>query len=241
MTAEKAAPSAGREGGAAEAGARPAASPATKSIAPSHVVGAEGQVDRARVRRVVEALLFSSDRPVTTGRLAELSDAEDGRQVREIVLELQREYESQGRAFCIEEIAGGFQLLSRPEFAPYVRRLRNRQDQETLSKAALETLAIVAYRQPITRAAVEDIRGVQSGHILRSLVEKRLLKVTGRSEELGRPLLYGTTRYFLEAFGLRSVEDLPKRAEFGPPPGPPGADSTGSPPLQDSAGAAGPQ
>jgi segregation and condensation protein B len=134
--------------------------------------------------------------------------------VRRLVRELQQEYERDGRAFAVEEVAGGFQLLSRPEFAPYVSRLQNRQRQETLTKAALETLAIVAYRQPITRAEVEDIRGVQSGHLLRSLVEKRLLKVTGKSTELGRPLLYGTTRRFLEAFGLRSLEELPKRGEL---------------------------
>jgi segregation and condensation protein B len=198
----------------ADEGAVPSAQDAAS---PTGAVVAE-QPDQAAVKRVVEALLFSSERPVSAGRLAELSGAGDGRQAREIVKELQRDYEASGRAFAIEEIAGGFQLLTRPEFAPYVSRLRNRQEQESLTKAALETLAIVAYRQPVTRAAVEDIRGVQSGHILRSLVEKRLLKVAGKSEELGRPLLYGTTRYFLEAFGLRSLSDLPKRAEFGPAP-----------------------
>jgi segregation and condensation protein B len=194
-------------------------SPATAGVENAAPQVPEGQADRAKVKRVLEALLFSSDRPITTARLAELSGADDGRQAREVVRELQREYDAEGRAFCVEEIAGGFQLLTRPEFAAHVSRLHSRQDQETLSKAALETLAIVAYRQPITRAAVEDIRGVQSGHILRALVEKRLLKVAGRSEELGRPLLYATTRYFLEAFGLRSLDDLPKRAEFGPAPG----------------------
>jgi segregation and condensation protein B len=170
----------------------------------------------AEVKRVIEALLFSSDRPVSAGRLAELSGAADGRQARDMVRQLREEYEAAGRAFTVEEIAGGFQVLTRPEFGPYVSRLHNRQQQESLTKAALETLAIVAYRQPITRAALEDIRGVQSGHVLRSLVERRLLKVTGKSDELGRPLLYGTTRYFLEVFGLRSLSDLPKRPEFGP-------------------------
>ncbi|MHC4480070.1 MAG: SMC-Scp complex subunit ScpB [Planctomycetota bacterium] len=169
-------------------------------------------------KRIIEALLFSSERPISSGRLAEISGAADGRRARAIALELQREYEEEGRAFAVEEIAGGFQLLTRTQFAPWVSRLHERQQQETLSKAALETVAIVAYRQPTTRAEVEDIRGVQCGHILRSLVEKRLLKVTGRSEELGRPLLYGTTRHFLAAFGLRSLDDLPKRREFGAPP-----------------------
>jgi segregation and condensation protein B len=181
-------------------------------------VQAAPQSDGAQVKQIIEALLFSSDRPISSSRLAEISGATDGRQVRTIARELQHEYDAEGRAFAIEEIAGGFQLLSRPEFAPWVSRLHNRQQQESLSKAALETLAIVAYRQPITRAEVEDIRGVQSGHILRSLVDKRLLRVTGKSKELGRPLLYGTTRHFLAVFGLRSVSELPKRKEFGLPP-----------------------
>ncbi|MCK4284522.1 MAG: SMC-Scp complex subunit ScpB [Candidatus Brocadiae bacterium] len=167
-----------------------------------------------RTKRVIEALLFSSDRPISAGRLAEVSAAADGREARRLVRELQAEYVAEGRAFGIEEIAGGFQLLSRSEFAPWVLQLQSRHQQETLSSAALETLAIVAYRQPITRAQVEDVRGVQSGHILRSLVEKRLLKVVGKSQELGRPLLYGTTRHFLQAFGMRSLSDLPRTARF---------------------------
>jgi segregation and condensation protein B len=169
----------------------------------------------ADLKRIIEALLFSSHRPVSSARLAQISGAADGNQARRIVGELQEEYDAEGRAFAVEEIAGGFQVLSRPRYAPWVRQLQNRQQQESLSNAALETLAIVAYRQPITRAEVEDIRGVQCGGLLRSLVEKRLLKVVGRKDELGRPLLYGTTRQFLSAFGLNSLKDLPKRSEFG--------------------------
>lgn len=169
-----------------------------------------------RIKRIIEALLFSSDAPISAGRLAEVSGAADGRRARQMVGELQREYDAEGRAFGIEEIAGGFQLLSRSEFAPWILQLQDRHRQETLSKPALETLAIVAYRQPIARARVEDIRGVQSDHILRSLVQKRLLRVVGRSKELGRPLLYGTTRHFLQAFGLRSLSDLPRTAQSGP-------------------------
>jgi len=175
----------------------------------------DAPADARQVRRVIEALLFSADRPVSSSRLAEMSGAGDARQVRRVVKELQQEYDAEGRAFAIEEIAGGFQLLTRPEFAPWVLQLANRRQQETLSKAALETLAIVSYRQPITRAEIEDIRGVQSGHIVRSLVDRRLLKVAGKSEELGRPLLYGTTRCFLEAFGLRSLSDLPQISRAG--------------------------
>jgi len=168
------------------------------------------EAERQRIKRIIEALLFCSDRPLTARRLAELSGAPDGRVARELARELKREYDAEERAFSVEEVAGGFQLLTRPEYAPWVANLENRRRQESLSKAALETLAIVAYRQPITRAELEDIRGVQSGHILRALIERRLLRVVGKSQELGRPLLYGTTRYFLETFGLRSLSELPR-------------------------------
>ena len=137
-----------------------------------------------------------------------------------------------GHAFSLEEIAGGFQMLTRPEYAPWIGRLNTQQRQETLSKAALETLAVVAYRQPITRAEVDDIRGVQAGSILRALAGRRLIKVVGRSEELGRPLLYGTTKHFLEVFGLRSIKDLPKRADFDRL----AANRPGSAPSVDKAG-----
>lgn len=177
------------------------------------------QVDAPELKRIVEALLFSSDRPISTTRLAEVCGAEDGHQVRGIALELQKEYAAEGRAFRIEEIAGGFQLLTHPRYVPWLQKLHERHRDESLSQAALETLAIVAYRQPVARAEVEDIRGVQCGSLLRSLVDRRLIKVLGRSEELGRPMLYGTTRQFLEVFGLRSLKDLPRREDLIPPAG----------------------
>ncbi len=173
--------------------------------------------DRQELKRRIEALLFSSDKPLGTGRMARIVEAEDGRQVRLLVEELAQEYDAEGRAYCVEEIAGGFQVLTRPEFGPYVQKLHDDRRQDSLSNAALETLAIVGYRQPITRAEVEDIRGVQCGHILRSLVEKRLIRVTGRADELGRPMLYGTTRQFLEAFGLKSLDELPERSKLTQP------------------------
>jgi len=166
------------------------------------------------LKRILEAVLFSSSRPISSSQLAEVSGAANGRDVRKALKELQQEYEAEERSFAIEELAGGFQVLTRPEYDSYIARLHSRQQDDTLSKAALETLAIVAYRQPITRAEVEDIRGVGAGHILRSLVEKRLLKVAGKSDELGRALLYGTTKQFLQVFGLRSLSELPKRSEF---------------------------
>jgi len=181
---------------------------------------AQDDQQRAHIKRILEALLFTSDRPIRARQLADAAGAADGREVRRLLRELRSEYDEQGRAFALEEVAGGFQLMSRPEFAPYISRLHDTQQRDSLSKAALETLAIVAYRQPITRAEVEDIRGVQCGQVLKGLVDKRLLRVTGRSEELGRPLLYGTTSRFLEVFGLSSLSDLPKKSKFGLPAAP---------------------
>ena len=174
----------------------------------------EERLPEAEPRAIVEALLFSTGAPLSSGRLAEVSGVGDGRRVRNIVAELNKDYESGGRAFLIEEIGGGFRLLTRPEYAPWLTRLHKKEREDRLSNAALETLAIIAYRQPILRAEIEDVRGVQSDHILRSLIVKKFIRVVGRSEELGRPLLYGTTRTFLDYFGLRSVDELPPVAEF---------------------------
>jgi len=171
---------------------------------------------RASPKSIVEALLFASDRPITIQKLGEISGI-DGKEVRGYVEELNREYEEQGRSYRIEEIAGGFQILTLPEFSEWVGALTRSQVESRLSKAALETLAIVAYKQPVLRAEVDAIRGVQSGQIIRTLMEKGLVKITGRKEVPGRPMLYGTTRKFLEAFGLRSVGDLPKAEEFVQP------------------------
>ncbi len=118
------------------------------------------------------------------------------------------------RAFELVEVAGGYQIMTRPEFEPYLRRFKKERDSTRLSPAGLETLAIVAYRQPILRADIENLRGVGCGPLLRGLMEKRLVKITGRSEQLGRPALYGTSPQFLEHFGLKSLADLPRSLEF---------------------------
>lgn len=169
---------------------------------------------RERLKRAIEALLFASDDVLKSGKLAELSGAEDGHEARELVMELKEEYDDEGRAFCIEEVAGGYRMVTRPRYHRWLKGLKRSEKKQSLSQAAMETLAIVAYRQPLNRAEIEDIRGVQSGYILRSLVEKNLVRVVGRSTELGRPLLYGTTSTFLEQFGLDSLEDLPEIGEL---------------------------
>ena len=179
------------------------------------------------LKAFVEAVLFASDRPISSRKIAEVlqqvgdeapqRSEVDGHLVRRLIERLRAEYDRQGRAFQIEEIAGGYQMLTRPEYHQCVRALSVQRQQAKLTPAAIETLAIIAYKQPVSRAAIEDIRGVQSGPMIRTLMEKRLVRVVGREEVPGRPLLYGTTREFLEHFGLKSLKDLPTIKELPKP------------------------
>jgi len=170
------------------------------------------------MKPVAEALLFASDEPVPAARLAQLlGKGADAKTVRKLVDDLNAEYAGQGRAFEVVEIAGGFQLLTRPEFKDWIAELHRHRRQDKLTPSAVETLAIVAYKQPIQRATVDDIRGVQTGPLLRSLLERGLIKVVGRQNVPGRPILYGTSRLFLQHFGLKSLKDLPRVAELAPP------------------------
>ncbi len=162
------------------------------------------------VKRIVEALLFAVKDPISVRKISEIIDGTDAKEIREKIHQLREEYDAYDRGFQIEEIANGFQLLSRPEYHEWISRIRKKSIEGKLSQPALETLAIIAYKQPIIRAEIEAIRGVQSGQMIRTLIEKRLVKIVGRDEVLGRPLLYGTTTNFLEHFGLKSIKDLPK-------------------------------
>ena len=173
----------------------------------------------ALCRAAVEAILFSLAEPVSTRRLADaLKDTGvDGRGVRKIIKELQAEYEEGRRGFTIEEVGGGFQMMTRPDYAEYVGAFLAEAGGGRLSQAALETLAVVAYKQPVPRADVEAVRGVQAGPLLRSLLQKGLIRITGRAEVIGRPLLYGTTKKFLQHFGLKSLNELPKVEELPRP------------------------
>jgi len=161
----------------------------------------------------IEAILFATDQPVSSRRVAEVLRTTEGT-VRRLIGELREHYDADGRAFTIEELAGGYQILTRPDFAGVVKELTQVSRKHRLSQAALETLAIVAYKQPIIRAEVEDIRGVQAGEVLRNLIEQGLVRIVGRAETLGRPMLYATTRKFLLTFGLRSAKDLPPIEEL---------------------------
>lgn len=176
------------------------------------------------VESVVEAVLFASDEPVPAHRLAGLVEVTT-KQVNEAVNGLNQKYRDHGHAFQIERIAGGLQILTLPQYDGYLRKLMRVREDHKLSPAALETLAIVAYKQPAIRADIEAIRGVACGEVLRSLMIKGLVKIVGRAEVIGRPMQYGTTRKFLEVFGLNTLKDLPsiqelKRPEAVPAPAP---------------------
>ncbi|MEN8374096.1 MAG: SMC-Scp complex subunit ScpB [Gemmatimonadota bacterium] len=164
--------------------------------------------------RIVEALLFASDAPLSAADIARAEPDVDEATVLEAIDALRREYDEADRAFGVYELAGGFQILTRPEFVPYLERFATVSRSARISPAALEALAIVAYRQPIGRAEIEEIRGVGSVGVLRTLAERDLIEVVGRGEGLGRPLLYGTTRRFLDHFGYASLDDLPRPEEL---------------------------
>jgi segregation and condensation protein B len=168
-----------------------------------------GEFARDAAVALVEAALFASDEPLTPRRLAMVTGLKDAAEARQAVRKLHALYEKGGSAFQVEELAGGYQLFTRSELHPWLLRLRQSSPEMRLSPAARETLAIVAYRQPIMRADIESIRGVQCGDTLRVLMEKGLVRIAGRHPSLGRPVLYGTTKKFLQLFGLKSVEDLP--------------------------------
>lgn len=166
----------------------------------------------------LEAALFLAREPVTTRRLAKLARLTDGTRARTLLRELRKLQETAGSAIRVESIAGGYQLLTRAAFGPWVRRLHERPLAGKISPASLETLAIVAYRQPVTRAEIEAIRGVGSEEMLRQLLERDLVAIGGKAEDLGRPNVYVTTRRFLAAFGLSTLEDLPPAENLSPTP-----------------------
>ena len=167
-----------------------------------------------RLTQIVEALLFASDAPLSASDIARIDERLDEDTVEAVIQELRGEYEETERSFQIYEVAGGYQLLTRPDFSAYLERYETVPQPAKLSAPALETLAILSYRQPIGRAEVEDIRGVGSASALKTLIDRGLVEVVARGEGLGRPLLYGTTRKFLEHFGFNTLEDLPRPEEL---------------------------
>jgi segregation and condensation protein B len=170
---------------------------------------------RGRDMARLEAVLFMARGSLNSRKLAQFAGLADGTQARTLIRRLNELYDREGSAFRVEEVAGGFQLMTRPCFAPWLRRMHSMSVEVRLSTPAMETLAVIAYRQPVMRSELEAVRGVQCGEMLRQLNERDLVRIVGRSPELGRPFLYGTTRKFLQVFGLRSLEELPGAARFG--------------------------
>ena len=168
----------------------------------------------ADAKKIIETLLFITDRPVKPGRLAEVVETVSAKQVLAIIEELTREYAQTGRAVQIVKVGGGFQMATKPEYGRWVRKLYNEKMTTKLSNAALETLAIIAYKQPITRAEMESIRGVDVAGPLERLLERGLVRVVGKKDTIGRPMVYGTTDEFLRMFGLNKVSELPDLQVF---------------------------
>jgi segregation and condensation protein B len=159
---------------------------------------------------VVEAMLFASDVPLETERIREVLDLEDAATARALVEELIARYEAEPRGLAVVEVGGGFRMVTRPELAPWLVRLARARTRVRLSRPALESLAIIAYKQPVSRPELDAVRGVNSDAVLDNLLERRLIRVAGRKDAPGRPFLYETTREFLVAFGLRDLADLPR-------------------------------
>lgn len=171
------------------------------------------ELDADKIRGIVEALLMTADQPVTPGRLLGLLKGLNGKDLRKAVDDLNERYLAGGHAMSIVEVAGGFQLATHKEYGPWVRKFHDR-GQVRLSQAALETLAIVAFKQPVGRVEVDSIRGVDSSGVIRTLFEANMVRMVGRSEGVGRPMLFGTTKEFMVHFGLKSLADLPRPKEL---------------------------
>jgi segregation and condensation protein B len=169
-------------------------------------------LDILELTPLVEALIFAADGPIKAERMAEALEV-DQADVRVAIAALEEDYAEHPRGFFLQEVAGGYQLRTRPEYADFLRRLGHSRPFK-FSRPALESLAIIAYRQPVTRSEVEYLRGVDSGSVLKTLLEKRLIRILGKKDVPGKPMIYGTTREFLELFGLSDLSALPTLREF---------------------------
>ncbi len=164
---------------------------------------------KQELKHIIESLLFVSDSPLSVKRIQNILDLRDKKCVEDALKSLGDEYEKRKGGFYLKEVAGGFQLRSRPEHKEWIKRMLG-TGSARLSKAALETLAIIAYKQPVIRSDIEHLRGVDCGGVLRMLLERRLIKILGKKEIPGRPLIYGTSKRFLEVFGLKDLKALPE-------------------------------
>jgi segregation and condensation protein B len=165
-------------------------------------------------KSVIEALLLASEKPLGLDKIREVLDNLAPQDTLKLIEELKQDYIQSNRGMRIIEIAGGFQMITAPDFAPFLKKLFKDRNAERLSKPALETLAIIAYKQPLTRSEIELLRNVNVDGVMKSLLDKNLIRITGRKKAPGNPHVYGTTRLFLEHFGLKSLQDLPRIEEF---------------------------
>ena len=170
----------------------------------------ESEVSDVEKRRLIEAVLLISPQGLTSRRVAKLTGLADATEVRTLIRQLNLLYDSRGKPYRVEEVAGGYAIVTRSQFAPWLRKLSYMPGELRLGQSTLEALAIVAYRQPVTRADIEAIRGVSCSEVLKQLMEMDLVRISGRSEDLGRPYLYSITQRFLQMFGLRSADRLPR-------------------------------
>ena len=183
---------------------------------PSHGNGVDRQatLEMRELKALLEALLFVSPEPVSVDRLVTVLGEVTKAEVGEALGLLREDFDREGHGLQVVEIAGGFQLRTRPDYGPWIKRLERAKASPKLSRSALETLSIIAYKQPIVRSEIEQIRGVETSGVLRTLLERKLVRLVGRKDVPGRPILYGTTKYFLQHFGLRELSELPPLREF---------------------------
>jgi segregation and condensation protein B len=170
--------------------------------------------DLSQLKSVIETLLFISEKPLILDQIKEVLEGMDVAQIRDLLSQLKAEYEQRNSGLRIVEVAGGYQMTTSENFAPYIKKFYKLRHKERLSGPSLETLAVIAYKQPATRLEIESIRGVNVDGVINTLLEKGLVRIAGRKDVMGRPFVYGTTRQFLEYFGLKSLEDLPKMEDF---------------------------
>ncbi|MDP2921252.1 MAG: SMC-Scp complex subunit ScpB [Candidatus Omnitrophota bacterium] len=171
-------------------------------------------MDRAQIKNIIEAMLFVSDKPLFLSEIKSVLEGPDANEIKDVIAELAGEYERQTSALRIKEIAGGYQIVTDPVLAPWLKKLYKTAGADRLSGPSLETLAIIAYKQPTTKPEIEAIRGVNVDGVLKTLVEKNLVKILGRRDTVGCPIIYGTTQEFLQYFGLNSLSELPRLEEF---------------------------
>ena len=195
-------------------GAESGTSGACDGAQSTHADGVARTVAERELRAILESLLFVSTEPLSMARLVAVLGDVPKSEIMRAMRSLGQEFDQAGRGLKLAEIAGGYRLVTRQEYAPWIKRLDKAKSAAKLSRSALESLAIIAYKQPLVRSEIEEIRGVETSGVLRTLLERKLVRIVGRKEVPGRPIMYGTTKFFLEHFGLSDLSQLPPLREF---------------------------